>query len=69
MLGSINLQQGKVKEAIEIMQPAAEAARDNAGYLAQLGAAYMQVGEVERAMDYLERAREIAPEALPSSLR
>lgn len=60
-LGSLLIEQGKVKEAIEPLEKAVKLAPENAYCRLRLGTAYLRAGEFDRAQRELEEAIQIDP--------
>jgi Tfp pilus assembly protein PilF len=61
-LGSLLIEQGRVKEAIEPLEKAVKLAPENAYCRLRLGTAYLRVGEFDEAQRELEKAIQIDPD-------
>lgn len=60
-LGSLLIEQGNVKEAVDPLEKAVKLAPENAYCHLRLGTAYLRTGEFNRAQRELEKAAEIDP--------
>jgi Tfp pilus assembly protein PilF len=60
-LGSLLIEQGKIKEAIDPLQKAVKLAPENAYCRLRLGTAYLRAGEFDKAQGELETAIQIDP--------
>jgi len=60
-LGSILMEQGQIKDALEPLQKAVEVAPVNAYCRLKLGMYYRKVGQLESAQTELEKATQLAP--------
>jgi Tfp pilus assembly protein PilF len=61
-LGSLLIEQGKIKEAIDPLEKAVKLAPENAYCRLRLGTAYLRAGEFEGAQRELEKAIQIDPD-------
>lgn len=61
-LGSLLIEQGNVKEAIDPLEKAVKLAPENAYCHLRLGTAYLRTGEFERAQRELEKSIQIDPD-------
>jgi putative PEP-CTERM system TPR-repeat lipoprotein len=63
LLADVYLRQGEIREAIDVLEPAAAHPSAGADLLANLGNAYLRIGEFDQATRFLERAARLAPDA------